>query len=71
MKLIRAVAGATLVVTGVIFTIIPGSILLVLGGLILLSMDFLFARRFLTKVQQAMSRAAKKLDLFFLNRRYK
>ena len=71
MKLIRAIAGATLVVVGVVFTIIPGSILLVLGGLVLLSMDFIFARRFLNKAQQTMSRLARKLDLFLLNRKYK
>jgi drug/metabolite transporter (DMT)-like permease len=71
MKLVRAIAGATLVIVGIVFTLIPGSILFVLGGLVLLSMDFLFARRFLNKVQRTMSRIANKLDLFLLNRKYK
>ncbi|MFT5544025.1 MAG: hypothetical protein ACI96N_003244, partial [Arenicella sp.] len=47
MKLVRSIVGVTLIFLGVLFTILPGSILLVLGGLVLLSMDHPPARRFL------------------------
>ena len=71
MKLLRTMTGATLVILGIVFTIIPGSSLFVLGGLVLLSIDFPIAKRLLSKVQSAMSLAARKLDLFLLKRKYK
>lgn len=71
MKLLRTFTGATLLILGIVFTIIPGSSLFVLGGLVLLSMDFPIARRFLTKIQKTTSVAARKLDLFLLKRKYK
>ncbi|PKI02191.1 PGPGW domain-containing protein [Glaciecola sp. 33A] len=71
MRLFRTFISIVLILFGVIFSILPGSILFVLGGLMLLSIDFPPAKRFLSKVQRAMSRNAKKLDLFVLNRKYK
>jgi hypothetical protein len=71
MKLVRTVFGSILVIAGIIFTILPGSFLLVLGGLVLLSMDFPLARKFLNRLQKTMYRAARKLDLMILNRKYK
>ncbi|WP_085949249.1 tellurium resistance protein TerC [Brumicola pallidula] len=53
------------------FTILLGSILFLLGELVLLSIDLAPSKRFLAKEQRAMSGSARKLDLFVLNRKYK
>ncbi len=71
MKLVRSIVGVTLIVLGILFTILPGSILFVLGGLVLLSMDHPPARRFLGLIQRQMSVASKKLDMYFHRRKYK
>ena len=71
MKIFRIFTGSILVLLGVVFTVLPGSFLFVLGGLVLLSMDFPIARRLLSEVQRTTSRAARRLDLFLLNRKYK
>nr|WP_297347618.1 PGPGW domain-containing protein [uncultured Glaciecola sp.] len=71
MRLFRVFTGIILILCGVIFTILPGSTLFLLGGLVLLSVDFYPARRFLTKVQRAITLSARSLDIFLLNRKYK
>jgi len=71
MKLLRTAAAITLIILGIIFTILPGSILLVLGGLVLLSVDFPHAKKLLSKTQRATSRTARKVDLFLLKRKYR
>lgn len=68
-KTFRTIIGMTLCIVGIIFTIIPGSILLVLAGLILLSYDYPMARRWLKSVQNVVSVGARKLDSWLLNRR--
>ena len=68
-KTVRTVSGISLCIVGVVFTIIPGSILLVLAGLILLSFDYPLARRWLKSVQNVVSQGARKLDSWLLNRR--
>jgi drug/metabolite transporter (DMT)-like permease len=68
-KTLRTIGGVLLCVGGVVFTIIPGSILLILAGLILLSYDYPMARRWLKSAQNMMSVSARKLDRWLLNRR--
>lgn len=68
-KSIRTTIGIGLVAVGIIFTIIPGSILFVLAGLVLLSVDHAFARGWLKKTQRVARRGAVKLDSWLLNRR--
>lgn len=68
-KTVRTITGTSLVVVGVIFTIIPGSILLVIAGLFLLSYDYALARRWLKVCQDVFSQGARKLDRWLLNRR--
>lgn len=61
-KALRTIAGGFLVAVGVIFTILPGSILFVLAGLILLSMDYPKARVLLAMAQKSARKGAVKLD---------
>lgn len=69
MKVLRLTFGGLLFVTGIIFTILPGSILLVLGGLMLLSYDWPRARGWLAFFQKSMAGSARKLDRMLLNRK--
>jgi hypothetical protein len=71
MKTLRLTLGGILFISGVIFTLIPGSILLVLGGLVLLSYDWPRARSLLTFTQNKMRVSARKIDKFFLARKYR
>jgi len=71
MKVLRTVAAIALIILGIVLTILPGSILLLLGGLVLLSIDFPHAKKILSKTQRATSRTARKLDLLLLNRKYR
>ena len=70
-KSVRTVTGITLCLVGIIFTIIPGSILFVLAGLFLLSYDYPLARKWLTKCQNMMASGARKLDKWLINQRLK
>ena len=69
LKVFRITLGALLAVAGVVLTIIPGSSLLVLVGLVVLSYDVPKARVWLKVVQGSMQRGAKKLDTFLLARK--
>ena len=71
MKLFRAAAAIALIFLGIIFTVLPGSTILVLIGLALLSVDFPHAKRFLVMTQRAVARTARKLDLILLKRKYR
>lgn len=69
LKPLRITAGALLVIAGIVLTIIPGSTLLVLAGLVTLSYDVPKARVWLKVVQRSMHKGAKKLDNFLLARK--
>lgn len=68
-KTFRIGLGSILVAAGVIFFILPGSILFLLGGLFMLSYDVPRARVWLRACQNSASAGARKLDRFLLNRR--
>lgn len=70
-KTIRIGFGAVLVTAGVVLFILPGSILFLLGGLLLLSYDVPKARQLLQICQNNMSRGARRLDRFILNRKFR
>lgn len=69
MKVVRLTLGGLLFITGIVLTLLPGSILLVIGGLMLLSYDWPRARGWLKYSQNTLSVSAKKLDRFFLLRK--
>ena len=69
MKFIRLSVGGLLVVTGILLTIIPGSTLIVIAGLLLLSYDWPRARGWLQYCQNSMSGGARKLDRVLLARK--
>ncbi len=69
VKIIRISLGAILFLGGIVLTLLPGSILLVLGGLILLSYDWPRARTWLRFFQAQMSTSARRLDKFLMGRR--
>ncbi|MBD3584322.1 tellurium resistance protein TerC [Salinimonas sp. HHU 13199] len=69
MKTLRLTLGATLFAAGIILTLLPGSILLVLGGLLILSYDWPKARTLLKYFQTGMRRSACKADAFLLARK--
>ncbi|MGB3726682.1 MAG: PGPGW domain-containing protein [Glaciecola sp.] len=71
MKYIRITLGTLLCIIGVIFTILPGSSLLVLCGLVMLSVDYAPAKKWLRFIQKSMSTGARKLDGILLSRKYK
>ena len=71
MRYIRSILGGLLVIAGVIFTILPGSSLFVLLGLVLISVDYKPARQLLARIQKAMSISARKLDSFLHKRKYR
>jgi glucose dehydrogenase len=68
-KVIRLTLGSILFIGGILLTIVPGSMLIVLSGLVLLSYDWPRARGWLTYCQNSMSRSAKRLDKFLLARK--
>ncbi len=69
IKKLRIALGLCLAGCGVVFFILPGSILFLLGGLLLLSMDFPTARHWLRKSQRALSVGAARADAFIARRR--
>ena len=68
-KTLRIGIGALCVAAGVILFILPGSMFVLLGGLLLLSYDVPRARHWLRVCQSSMSKSARKMDRFLLNRR--
>lgn len=69
IKKIRITVGCLLAAFGVIFFIVPGSMLLLILGLLMLSYDFPTARNWLRICQKSMSQSAQKLDRMLLNRK--
>ncbi len=69
MKIARTIMGGFLVLSGIVLTILPGSTLLLLAGLVLLSFDFPRARIWLKHCQTGLSLGARKLDRFLLARK--
>ncbi|MBU2878271.1 MULTISPECIES: tellurium resistance protein TerC [Aliiglaciecola] len=70
-KAIRITIGAVLSAVGIVFAILPGSILFLISGLMLLSYDIPLARKCLQKCQNSMSVTARRLDRYLLNRKYR
>jgi hypothetical protein len=68
-KKIRIAFGAVFALVGLVFFIIPGSMLVLLIGLMMLSYDIPKARTWLRWCQNAMSKSARKLDAFLLSRK--
>lgn len=71
MKIIRLTLGAILFIGGIVLTLLPGSILLVIGGLVLLSYDWPRARGWLKISQNMMASSARKLDRVLLLRKFR
>ena len=69
MKTLRLTLGGLLFAAGVVLTLLPGSILLVIGGLVLLSYDWPRARGWLKFCQGSMTRSARKIDAVLLSRK--
>ncbi|MFT6284493.1 MAG: hypothetical protein ACJAXM_000965 [Arenicella sp.] len=70
-KKLRIVFGALLAIFGVVFFILPGSIFVLLLGLLMLSYDVPQARNWLRTCQNVMSKSARKLDKMILERKLK
>lgn len=70
-KHIRVGIGGLLAFVGVVFFVLPGSMFLLILGLMMLSYDFPAAKNYLRICQRGMSKSAKKLDSFLLNRKLK
>jgi uncharacterized membrane protein YbaN (DUF454 family) len=70
-KKLRIALGALLALFGVVFFILPGSIFVLLLGLMMLSYDVPKARDWLRKCQNAMSKSARRLDRIILDRKLK
>lgn len=70
-KHLRISIGGLLLAAGVILFILPGSMLFVLLGLIILSYDIPQARNWLKSCQNSMSRSARRLDKILLQRKLK
>lgn len=70
-KKFRIALGSILALFGVVFFILPGSMFVLLLGLMMLSYDIPKARDWLRLCQNAMSKSARKLDTFILNRKFK
>ncbi|WP_284216542.1 tellurium resistance protein TerC [Agaribacter marinus] len=71
MKLVRTISGILLIAFSVIFSILPGSILFTLAGLVLLSIDYLAPRKLLRFTQKKMSTTARKADAWLFARKYR
>jgi uncharacterized membrane protein YbaN (DUF454 family) len=69
LRTLRIVIGALFTLVGVVFAILPGSILFLLSGLVLLSMEFPKMRKALGHCQKAMQTSARKLDRYLLKRK--
>ena len=68
-KKLRIALGGLLAIFGVVFFIVPGSILVLLAGLLMLSYDVPKARDWLRTCQKVMSKSASKLDKLILDKR--
>ena len=69
MRILRLTLGAILFLGGIVLTLLPGSILFVVAGLVLLSYDWPRARGWLKYSQRTMTSGARKVDRFLLLRK--
>jgi hypothetical protein len=69
MRTLRLTFGAIMLISGIVLTLLPGSILLVVGGLVMLSYDWPRARTWLKYSQKTMTTGARKIDRFLLLRK--
>ncbi|MFT4994223.1 MAG: hypothetical protein ACI965_001246 [Paraglaciecola sp.] len=69
IKHFRIGLGSILILMGVVFFILPGSMFLLLLGLLTLSYDVPKAKDWLKVCQRSMSQSARKLDRVLLNRK--
>lgn len=69
MRIVRLTLGVILFIGGIVLTLLPGSILLVVGGLVLLSYDWPKARSWLKYSQKTMTSGARRIDRFLLMRK--
>ncbi|MFQ3191315.1 MAG: uncharacterized membrane protein YbaN (DUF454 family) [Paraglaciecola sp.] len=70
-KRLRITFGAILAIFGVVFFILPGSMFILLLGLLILSYDVPRARNWLRTCQNMMSKSTRKLDKIILDRKLK
>ncbi|MFT5923821.1 MAG: uncharacterized membrane protein YbaN (DUF454 family) [Paraglaciecola sp.] len=70
-KKLRIAIGGLLAIFGVVFFILPGSIFVLLIGLVMLSYDVPKARDWLRTCQNVMSKSARKLDKIILDKKLK
>ncbi|MBC3764296.1 tellurium resistance protein TerC [Neptunicella marina] len=71
-RIVRISAGSLLILFGLVtFFILPGSILLILLGLVILSYDVPVAKGYIKTCQRIMRESAVRIDRFLLNRKYK
>lgn len=68
-KKLRIALGSLLALFGVVFFILPGSMFVLLLGLLMLSYDVPKAQDWLRTCQNGMSRSARKLDKMILDRK--
>jgi hypothetical protein len=68
-KKLRIILGCIFAGFGIVFFILPGSIFVLIIGLMMLSYDFPKARKLLKTCQKTMSNSAQKLDRMLLNRK--
>jgi hypothetical protein len=69
IKHFRIGLGSILILMAVVFFILPGSMFLLLLGLLTLSYDVPKAKDWLKVCQRSMSQSARKLDRVLLNRK--
>ncbi|XOV78424.1 MAG: PGPGW domain-containing protein [Aestuariibacter sp.] len=70
-KQLRIVLGFIGVFIGTVLFILPGSIFFLLAGLVLLSIDFPLAKKWLRRSQRHMTKGANRLDRYLLARKYR
>lgn len=70
-KTIITVIGSVLLLFGIIFIALPGTILIVLLGLTILALEYSWARKHVKTAQSALSKGAKNLDQFIAKCRKK
>lgn len=69
-KIIISILGGALVMLGAIFIIVPGpSLLLLIPGFYLLSLEYEWAKVWLKKCQRLLTKIARHVDSFLLKRR--
>jgi len=70
-KTIITIIGSVLLLFGIIFIALPGTILIVLLGLTILALEYSWARKNVKTAQSALSKGAKSLDKFIAKCRKK